>query len=70
MEKQYKKYVVWMRSVPGMYAQYDGKVTVYAEDEFEAAENAHIKLKRGAFPDRDRSMWRVEKIECVGVCTD
>ena len=60
-----KKYNVWMRSVPGMYAQYDGKVEVYANDEDEAIDNAHAKLRRTSFPDRDRSMWKVDRVECV-----
>lgn len=59
-----------MRSVPGMYAQYDGKVSVSARDEEEAVENAITKLRRGSFPDRSRSMWKVEKIECMGISRD
>ena len=64
-EKQLYKFQVWMRSVPGMFAQYDGKVDVYAEDAEGAIEKAHQKLKRGAFPDRSRDMWKVEKVERV-----
>ena len=64
-ERQWIKYDVWIRSVPGMYAQYDGKVTVYALDEEDAVERAFKKLKTGAFPERSRSMWKVEKIEEV-----
>lgn len=60
-----KKYHVWLRSVPGFYEQYDGKVSVYARDDDEAIELAFDKLKRGAFPDRSRSMWRVEKVERI-----
>lgn len=58
-----KKYKVWLRSVPGMYAQYDGSVEVWADDDDEAIELALLKLKRGSFPDRSRDMWRVEKVE-------
>lgn len=58
-----KKYEVWMRSRPGMYAQYDGKVTVYADNDEDAIDMALLKLKRGAFPDRSRDMWIVEKVE-------
>lgn len=57
------KYRVWIRSVPGFYEQYDGKVDVQAEDVDEAKEIALRTLKAGAFPDRSRSMWRVEKVE-------
>lgn len=62
-EVQWKKYKVWMRSVPGFYAQYDGAVEVYAKDDDDAVDRAFEKLKRGAFPDRSRSMWKVEKVE-------
>ena len=62
-EGEEKEYRVWVRSVPGMYAQYDGKVDVFATDELEAAEKALDKLKRGAFKDRNRSMWKIEKVE-------
>ena len=55
-----------MRSVPGPYTQYNGKVDVYADNEQEAIDNAHIKLRRDSFPERNRGMWRVEKIECLG----
>lgn len=64
-ERDFHKYAVWMRSVPGFYVQYDGKVDVWARDEEEAIDNAHHQLRRGSFPDRDRSMWRVEKVERV-----
>jgi tRNA(Ile)-lysidine synthase TilS/MesJ len=60
-----KKYNVWIRSVPGFFAQYDGKVTVFAENEDDAVERAFNKLKRGAFPDRSRDMWKVDKVERV-----
>lgn len=61
-----RKYEVWLRSVPGMYAQYDGKVDVYAADEDEAIDRAFDKLRRGSFPDRSRSMWKIEKVQRVG----
>lgn len=59
-----KQYEVWIRSLPGFYAQYDGKVDVWADNEEAAEDLAFLKLKRGAFPDRSRSMWQVEKIVC------
>jgi hypothetical protein len=52
-----------MRSVPGFYEQYDGKVDVWAEDDEQAKERAFAELKRGAFPERSRDMWKVERIE-------
>ena len=58
-----KNYRVWLRSVPGFYAQYDGKVDVFASDRDEVIDKAFDKLKRTSFPDRNRSMWKVEKIE-------
>jgi 1,2-phenylacetyl-CoA epoxidase PaaB subunit len=64
-EQQYRDYRVWMRSVPGMYEQYDGKVDVWATSEEDAINKAHDKLKRGSFPDRTRNMWRVEKVEIL-----
>lgn len=59
------KYCVWLRSVPGPYEQYDGKVDVYAGDREEAVERALRELRRTSFPDRSASMWRVEKVEEV-----
>lgn len=60
------KYRVWMRSAPGFYEQYSGKVDVFAESEDQAIDRAFQELKRGAFPDRSRNMWRVEKVERIG----
>lgn len=57
------RFRVWMRSVPGFYEQYDGKVDVWADDESQAEDRAFAELKRGAFPDRSRNMWKVERIE-------
>jgi hypothetical protein len=56
-------YRVWMRSTPGFYAQYDGKVDVNASDPEEAIEKAYRRLRQGAFPDRGRNCWKVEKVE-------
>ena len=58
-----KRYKVWMRSVPGAYEQYDGYVEVVAEDDEDAVERAFAKLKRTSFPDRNRSMWKVDRVE-------
>jgi hypothetical protein len=46
-----------------MYAQYDGKVDVFAEDDDAAVEKAFRQLKRGAFPDYSRDMWKIERVE-------
>ena len=58
-----KQYKVWLRSIPGMYEQYDGYVKVWAEWEEQAKEKALDKLKRESFPDRTRDMWKIEKVE-------
>jgi hypothetical protein len=57
------RFRVWIRSVPGFYEQYDGKVDVWAEDDEQAKERAFAELKRGVFPERSRDMWKVERIE-------
>jgi hypothetical protein len=57
------RYDVWMRSTPGFYEQYNGKVSVVAEDDTAAIEAAFRELKRTTFKDRNRSMWKVEKVE-------
>lgn len=59
------KYRVWVRSTPGFYEQYDGKVDVFAEDEEQARERALRELRRGAFPDRGPSMWKIERVEVL-----
>ena len=56
-------YRVWLRSTPGFYAQYSGKIDVYAESQEDAIDAAFTKLKLGAFPDRNRTMWKVERVE-------
>lgn len=65
MERENKRYAVTISSIPGFYAQYEGEVKVWAADEDEAIERAFRELKRGAFPDRGRSMWKVKKVERV-----
>lgn len=66
MNDRLNRYEVHMSSVPGFYAQYSGSVKVYAEDEQQAIERAFRELKRGAFPDRGQSMWKVGRVECIG----
>lgn len=60
-----KRYRVWLRSVPGPYEQYDGKVDVTAEDTEDAKDRAIRELRRTSFPDRSAAMWRVEKVEAL-----
>jgi hypothetical protein len=60
------KYTVRLSSVPGFYAQYEGDVEVYAEDQEQAVERAFRELKRGAFSDRNSSMWRVVSVSYKG----
>ena len=62
-ERPLRAYRVHMRSQPGPVAQYDGFVDVRAHNDDEAIERAFRKLKTGAFPDRSRSMWRVDRVE-------
>ncbi len=59
------RYCVWVRSVPGFYEQYNPKEEVFAKNEDEAIEQALKNLKRGAFPERSKNMWRIEKVERV-----
>ena len=58
-----KPYVVHLRSKPGMYEQYKGKVKVTAFDEDSAVEAALRKLRITSFPDRTADMWIIEKVE-------
>lgn len=58
-----KPWRVWLRSKPGMYAQYNGKVDVFADTADHAVDAAIQKLKNTTFPDRTRDMWVVEKVE-------
>ena len=57
------QFKVFMRSTAGFYEQYDGFVEVNASDDRQAIDRAFQKLRSRAFPDRDRSFWRVEKVE-------
>lgn len=65
-DERLTKYRVWLRSTPGFYEQYDGKVDVFAEDTEQAKDRAFDELRRGAFPDRGRAMWNVERVEVIG----
>ncbi len=60
-----KRYRVWLRSKPGFYEQYDGKIDVYADSDEQAIDEAFRELKH-TFPERGRSMWKVEKVEVIG----
>lgn len=66
MSDELKRYAVTLKSTPGFYAQYGpADVTVFAADEDEAVDKAFRELKRGAFPDRTRDMWRVLGVRVV-----
>lgn len=55
-----------LRSAPGMWAQYEGHVDVWANDESEVFERAVRQLARSSFPDRPNlSSWRLERIEVL-----
>ena len=56
---------VWMKSTGGFYEQYRGHVDVVADDHQAAVQRALLKLKTGAFKERDDSMWMIEKVEQV-----
>lgn len=63
MTDDLKRYTVTMQSVPGLYAQYGpGEIIVYARDDEDAIDRAFRELKRDAFPDRSRDMWRVVNV--------
>ena len=55
-----RQYTVTIKSRPGPYAQYGpADIGIWATNEEEAIEKAYNELARGAFPDRNRSMWQV-----------
>lgn len=66
MENKLIYFRVWLHSTSGFYAQYDGKVDVYAEDSKDAELRAIRELQRTSFPDRSAAMWRVERVERIG----
>ncbi len=59
-------YRIFVRSKPGFYEQYNGYVEVYACDSVDATEKGLDKLQRTSFPDRNRDMWEVEAVICMG----
>jgi len=56
---------VYLKSVPGPYAQYDGYVDVPEPDNGDPFLAAVNKLRRTSFPDRRVDMWICEKIEVL-----
>ena len=56
-------YRVWLRSTSGIFAQYAGHVDVVADTAEDAKTAALAKLRRTLFPDRDSSMWKIERVE-------
>jgi hypothetical protein len=63
--REYHQFRIWIRSTSGPYEQYNGKVDVWAESVDQAKQRALNELKRGAFPDRNASMWRIERVEVL-----
>lgn len=55
---------VYVESVPGPYAQYEGHVTVNVEDD-DPLLSAVRHLRRTSFPDRHADCWRLVKVERV-----
>jgi hypothetical protein len=66
-EPVFIQYLCYISCVPGMWAQYEGCVEVYApedEGERDIFTRAVHKLARTSFPDRPSlSSWRLERIE-------
>ena len=60
-----EKYRVFMRTTPGMHAQYDGHVDVRvaSNDPDEIRLAALRELKRTAFPDYSSAMWKMVGFE-------
>jgi hypothetical protein len=64
MTEYWNKYRCYLRSAPGMWAQYDGHVDVWSPEESEVFERAVRELARTSFPDRPSlSSWRLDRIE-------
>lgn len=66
-DPQRHRYRVHMCTRGGMFAQYDGHVDVWAVDDDAAIDEAFRELRRTAFPDYSRDMWRVESVERAAV---
>jgi hypothetical protein len=61
-----QRFRCWLRSAPGMWAQYDGSVDVWARDVGDVFARAVQQLAHTSFPDRPSlSSWRLERIECL-----
>lgn len=52
------EYLVNCKTKPGMYAQYEFDVRVFAEDEEAAITKAYQKLRNDAFRGYSFDMWR------------
>jgi 1,2-phenylacetyl-CoA epoxidase PaaB subunit len=61
-ENVMRGYRVYLHSQAG-WEHYAGYVDVVAADDQEAAERARDRLARGAFRERPRSSWIVERVE-------
>jgi hypothetical protein len=63
-------YRVTLTSIPGMYAQYDGNVTVWSHSDEPAVlfQEAVRELCRTSFRNRRAAMWRLECVEHIPCC--
>ena len=60
------KFRVRLHSRPSpAYTFYEGAITVYAEDSERAKERAIGELRRGAFPERSRDCWVIDKVDVI-----
>ena len=65
-ELQYRKFRCHLSSAPGMWAQYDGHVDVWAPNEAEVFGRAVRELARTSFSDRPgMGCWRLDRIEPI-----
>lgn len=57
--RRYRRYRCYMRTVSGMFAQYDGHVDVTSpSDAFDDLHRAAVaELRRTSFPDYSGAMW-------------
>ena len=57
-------YRVYLKSVPGMYAQYEGPVEVWSDGK-DLFLDAVRKLRSTSFPDRHTDQWRMMGSEVI-----
>jgi len=57
------KYRVWLKTVGGFHAQYNGYVDVFAENMEDGVQRAIDRLRNESFPDYPRHFWQVLRVE-------